>query len=75
MVGHSLDITRLNCTYVHTFYGEQPPKSSFTRIVYVCFCVCDATSLPLLSVVLFTLSDDKYLQTSKQTNANGNVQC
>ena len=38
--------------------------------VSVCFCICDAISLPLLSVVLFTLNDGKCRQTSKQFLAN-----
>ena len=37
--------------------------------------VCDAILLPLLSVVLFTLSDDKCRQTSKQIIPNANAQC
>ena len=46
---------------------------SFT--LSICFCVCHVIFLALFSVVLFTLSDGKCQQTSKQINTNANAQC
>ena len=38
-------------------------------------CVCHVIFLALFSVVLFTLSDGKCQQTSKQINTKANAQC
>ena len=61
----------------HCLWGTNNSKSPFTLNVCVCLCVYDVILLTLFSVVLFTLSDGKCRQTSKQiiANTNANAQC